>query len=63
MHDSDVCFHYIVLVMIEWSFGIGLVNCVREQTRNPTSLTQAGPPRLSECYKVSHIGFWFVVLA
>jgi len=52
-----VC-HYIVLVMIEWRFGIGLVNCVHEQTRNPASLAQAGPPHLSESCRVSH---WVLV--
>jgi len=40
--------HYIVLVMIGGCFGIVLAMCVREQTRNPTSLAQAGPSRLSE---------------
>jgi len=51
-----VC-HYIVLVMIEWSFGIGLVNCVREQRRNSTTFTQASPSRLSESCRVSFLGF------
>jgi len=52
-----VC-HYIVLVMIELSFGIGLVNFFREQTRNLASLAQAGPPRLSESCRVSQ---WVLV--
>ena len=29
-----------------------LVKCVREQTRNPVSLAQAGPSRLSESCRV-----------
>ena len=36
-----------------YDFGIGLVHCVREQTRNPASFAQAGPPRLSENCRVS----------
>jgi len=40
--------------MISWCFGIILAMCVREQTRNPTSLAQAGPSRLRESCRVSH---------
>jgi len=44
---------YIVLIMIGWCFGMILTKWVREQTRNPASLAQAGPSRLSESCRVS----------
>jgi len=44
--------------MIGWCFGIVLAKCVREQTRNPASLAQAGPSRLSESGRVS---LWVLV--
>jgi len=40
-------------------FGLVVMSCVREQTRNPASLAQVGPPRLSESCRVSH---WVLVL-
>jgi len=44
--------------MIGWCFGIVLVKCVREQTRNLASDAQAGPSRLSESCRVS---LWVLV--
>jgi len=39
-------------------FGMVVMSCVREQTRNHASLAQAGPPRLSESCRVSR---WVLV--
>jgi len=58
-HAFECCLTFFLrLVMIEWGFGLLLANCVREQTRNPASLAQAGPPCLSESCRVS---LWVLV--